>query len=157
MSPGEPNVPLDDSMADLVVQVCSYLNNIITNDSELLYFIELTKNGLMDSGPTALSYAERLHSLIDRRRAWKNLHWKNIATVDVHGPCTAYELVGGVFAKTSGRDMFFSWLPNARSPGHTVHIRDVGMQLRDFAIDPTQDLVVLLEDNSMFVFLPAFA
>ncbi|KAF8621433.1 hypothetical protein AX15_007793 [Amanita polypyramis BW_CC] len=103
---------------------------------------------MMDSGRGVLSYPERLNALIDRHRAWQILQWKRVATVDINGPCSAYELVAGVFAKTSGRDMLFSWLPGASSAGHAIHIEDVGFQMRDFAIDPTQDLVVMLEENS---------
>ncbi|KAF8625451.1 hypothetical protein AX17_006852 [Amanita inopinata Kibby_2008] len=93
-------------------------------------------------------YAERLKAVKDRQKAWRRLDWRKMETVEVSGMCTAYELVGGVFAKTSGRDLFFSWLPSARSEGRVIHHQDVGLQLRDFAIDPTQDLIVMLQEDN---------
>ena len=108
---------------------------------------------MVDSGVATTAHSERLLALRERSQAWRNLEWKNITNLDIHGPCTAYELVGGVFAKTNGQDMFFSWLPRAKTPGHTIHYEDVGIQLRDFALDPTQDLVVLLEEDNMYAIL----
>lgn len=107
----------------------------------------------MDSGDATTAHSERLYALRERSQAWRNLEWKNVTKLDIRGPSTAYELVGGVFAKTNGRDMLFSWLPRARTPGHTIHYEDVGMQLRDFALDPTQDLVVLLEEDNVYAIL----
>lgn len=108
---------------------------------------------MIDCGDTITSHAERLCALKDRQQAWRNLEWKTIVDVDIQGPCTAYELVGGVFAKTNGRDMFFAWLPSAKSPGYTIHHEDVKMHLRDFAIDPTQDLIVLLEEDYTYAII----
>ncbi|KAF8344607.1 hypothetical protein F5887DRAFT_1202729 [Amanita rubescens] len=127
--------------------VCSSLNRIIECDSELLYIIELFKHKMVDCGDAITSHAERLCALRDSQQAWRDLEWKSNVNVDVQGYCTAYELVGGVFAKTNGEDMFLAWLPSAKSPGYTVYHEDIKMDLRDFAIDPTQDLIVLLEED----------
>ncbi|PFH47233.1 hypothetical protein AMATHDRAFT_68200 [Amanita thiersii Skay4041] len=125
--------------------------NLMINNSEFLYNIELGKHGMVDAGRISVPYVERLQAIKDRHQAWRSLEWKNVAKVDVAGPCTAYELVAGVFAKTSGRDLFLSWLPSSTSPGRVVHYQDIGMQLRDFVIDPTQNLIVMLDaDDTPF-------
>ncbi|KIL56442.1 hypothetical protein M378DRAFT_89296 [Amanita muscaria Koide BX008] len=129
--------------------VCRQLNTAVKTTSELLYSIELRKYGMIDSGSSSVPHSERLVLLRDRGHAWGKLEWKRIEKVDVNGGCIAYELVGGVFAKSSGRDLFFSWLPSSTRPGVTIHHEDIGLSLRDFAIDPTQDLVVLLEEDTI--------
>jgi hypothetical protein len=60
----------------------------------------------------------------------------------------AYELVSGVFAQqTDGTDFATISLPSTRDPAETT-VKDthIGIQSRDFAIDPTQDLVVFLHE-----------
>ena len=83
----------------------------------------------------------------------------------INEPCQAYELVGGVFAKAMPnpeknlepdhrntnyhiRRMRFINLPTAEHPPDTWEIEDVGFDIRDFAIDPGQDLLVLLQHET---------
>lgn len=80
------------------------------------------------------------------------------------GACQAYELVAGVFAKSmrgngnedlwppGSRHLVATWLPsrkkiasNAESNPHRVVKEDLGVPTRDFAIDPTQDVLALVE------------
>ncbi|KAG0703419.1 hypothetical protein DFH29DRAFT_1068642 [Suillus ampliporus] len=73
------------------------------------------------------------------------------------GFCQAYELVGGVFAKTSSsggihnhsgsRSLISSWLPSSSDPGHTLVRNDIGISARDFAIGPSQDLIALVKTD----------
>jgi len=52
------------------------------------------------------------------------------------GTCQAYELVGGVFAKTmadgtrGSRHFIASWLPSANDVGHQLQRDDVGLLTR---------------------------
>lgn len=82
----------------------------------------------------------------------------------LRGGCHAYELVGGVFAKsvnfgigpgawgTGSRHFVAALLPNRHHHTPTkVERQDLGVPARDFAIDPTQDLIALvdIDDSSV--------
>jgi hypothetical protein len=70
--------------------------------------------------------------------------------VAVAGHCHAYELVGGLFAKAledsgAARRLVASWLPGNGRAERPLVVDDLGVRIKDFALDPSQDLVVLLE------------
>ena len=68
----------------------------------------------------------------------------------VLGTCQAYELVGGVFAKSMGhgnggsRHLVTTWLPSSTTDARSDVREDLGIPTRDFAIDPSQDLIALV-------------
>ena len=94
------------------------------------------------------------------------IDWTNQTIIPLPGSCQAYELVGGVFAKSMRGVLAEMWPPAsrlftaARLPtreffhyGNTYDMKsivqeDLGLWTRDFAIDPTQDLLVLLDVNN---------
>lgn len=91
---------------------------------------------------------------------------KKIA-VDVPGACQAYELVGGVFSKTmngntgngmesGSRHLISTWLPTRNDQDNDTIGRvvrpDLGVATRDFAIDPTQNLIALVDAEDKCVF-----
>jgi len=88
--------------------------------------------------------------LLERRAAWRALRPNRRTSVALAGHCHAYELVGGLFAKAledfgSSRRLVASWLPgNGRGERRFV-VDDLGVRIKDFALDPSQDLIVLLE------------
>ncbi|KII84882.1 hypothetical protein PLICRDRAFT_179210 [Plicaturopsis crispa FD-325 SS-3] len=104
-------------------------------------------DGLTDAGPSCnLSYVDRLALLHDHRAAWGMLHWKDKKTIPFHGSCQAYELVGGVFAKTMSSMHFDATvLPTSLDPDYHMISMNLKLPVRDFVIDPTQDLLVLVE------------
>lgn len=122
---------------------------------ELQYQLELFADGLLDGAhtPCAPSSAERLALVRERRRAWAALDYAQQTTVPVSGRCNAYELVGGVFAKTmdtsangaGSRHFAASYLPSRAGGAAETVVEDVGVPTRDFAIDPTQDLIAFVE------------
>jgi hypothetical protein len=129
-------------------QVCKLLKTVIEGSSELQYIIELALDGMVDSGSTPLSHAYRLAKLRDRRKGWSNLSWKKLSVIKLQGLCHAYELVGGVFVKASGRLHFLaSWLPSTTDEGRQIRRDDLNMEARDFAIDPGQDLIIFVEEG----------
>ena len=131
--------------------MCRALKATIDNFAELQYLVELGADGMIHC-PTNLSTADCLNLLVERRRAWAQLDWKQCVSVDMPGACQAYELVGGVFAKTmsiagetgGSRNFLASWLPSRHNSGHLLEHKDVGLLSRDFAIDPTQDLIAFV-------------
>jgi hypothetical protein len=131
----------------------------VDNSLELQYLIELGTDNMIDGSrkPGSLSTAERLRLLLDRRRRWRELDWSQRVSVDMPAQCMAYELVGGSFAKTmvvddpEKKQLMITKLPSRyRNVSTTIH-EDLGVPARDFAIDPSQDLLALLETHSRCV------
>jgi hypothetical protein len=92
----------------------------------------------------------RLDLLLERRAAWRALHPTRRAAVALPGHCHAYELVGGLFAKAleefgTARRLVASWLPSSVTEETRLVVDDLGVRIKDFALDPSQDLIVLLE------------
>jgi hypothetical protein len=62
--------------------------------------------------------------------------------------CRAYEFVGGVLASSDRHHLEIAWLPMASNPeGHTLQRCLAGISVRDFTMDPTQDMIALLEED----------
>ncbi|KZT07120.1 uncharacterized protein LAESUDRAFT_699525 [Laetiporus sulphureus 93-53] len=127
---------------------CKALRTIIQVSVEIQYKIELDVDGLEDGLPSQMSTKERLELLLDRRRRWRKLDWVERVTVPSPRLSHAYELVGGVYAKgapfgeTNGSHVFSAtWLPSRMQAMRKVERDDVGVSMRDFALDPSQDLV----------------
>jgi hypothetical protein len=156
-------------------QVCRIFHNLISSSLELRYIIELGADQLVHNPHFSASglrtIQDRLNLLLDRRRRWRTLDWTQQVPVTLPGSCQAYELVGGVFAKTmngggledlrsqGSRHFMEVWLPTRESRvatgKNTDEIRrfvknDLGMWTRDFAIDPTQDLAAFLEVDERY-------
>lgn len=136
-------------------QTCRTIRDTIKRSLELQYFIELAADNLVDGpwGPGSLTTAARLDLLLDRRRRWRQLVWNKTETISFPGTCQAYELVGGVFAKSTctgvassagSRHLIMTWLPSRTEETHSITREDLGLSSRDFAIDPTQDLIALV-------------
>ena len=111
-------------------------------------------DGMIDGPPSLVSIGERLDRLRALRQAWATLNWSSKVVVPMPGPCHAYELVGGIFCKThhsqhhrfSSRHLTAMHLPSSTDPaGRLLRREDVGLPTRDFAIDPSQDLIILFK------------
>jgi len=145
----------------VTLQVCRQLKAVVDSSVELQYRIELGLDYMLDGPPSILTTAERLERLRALRRAWTLFEWKREIRVPMSGDCQAYELVGGVFAKTSGdilsrigsRHFVSTWLPSSSDPGHTLVRGDLGIATKDFAIDPTQDLIALVKIDDLCVLM----
>jgi hypothetical protein len=127
---------------------------MIDNCVELQYIIELGVDEMVDCPGSALTLSQRLGMLLDRRQAWARLQWKRLEYVPMSGPCNAYELVAGVFAKTTvdpsdvqAKHFVAAWLPSRYDSGHRIEFPDVGPTTRDFSIDPLQDLIAFVTTN----------
>ena len=118
----------------------------------LQYRIGLATNGLVDgpaSGPT-LTTAACLDLLLEWHAAWRALHPRHRASVALTGHCHAYKLAGGLFAKAleesaAAHQLVASWLPASMADKTRLVVDDLSVQIKDFALDPVQDLIVLLE------------
>ncbi|KAH8105215.1 hypothetical protein BXZ70DRAFT_904443 [Cristinia sonorae] len=132
---------------------CRQLRTIVKGSLELKYNIELAADDMIDGprGPGTLTTSQRYHQLLQRRQRWRTLDWTQQINVPVLGSCQAYELVGGMFAKSMGhvgtggsRHLITTWLPSSTKAARSAVRDDLGVPTRDFAIDPSQDLIALV-------------
>ena len=107
---------------------------------------QLALYGMEDTG-SEIPYLNSLFLLRDRQHAWESLKWKQTTTIVVPHYCKAYELVAGVFASSDGQDLNIIGLPSNGDEGYTL-TRTPNLPIRDFAIDPTEDVVAFLEETT---------
>lgn len=129
--------------------MCTALRDIIKDSLQLQYHIELAADGLVNGVDCSMSTADRLKLLLDRRRRWNHLEWTKIKSIVVSGQCHAYELVNDTLGISKGvlgsRHLSLTTLPTSSRPAQMVERDDVGLNTRDFAMDPSQDLVAFVE------------
>ncbi|KAJ6455278.1 hypothetical protein C8R47DRAFT_1060832 [Mycena vitilis] len=142
---------LDVKTLVLCSSVCNLWHDIVQSSAEVQYTIELWADGMVRGNPGVSTHAETLEALNNKRRAWKNLEWTSKTVIEIESltSCRAYELAGGVFAQQQhGRDFLAISLSRvADEPENARVTHDIGIDpndFQDFAIDPTQDLMVFL-------------
>ncbi|KAJ7077434.1 hypothetical protein B0H15DRAFT_861921 [Mycena belliarum] len=126
--------------------VCRVWRETIKNCTELNYIIELLADGMLP-GPSSLSSSEKMEHLSTWRKAWHDMKWKSRTEFAINEHPRAYELVGGVFAQQNTwpeSDFTAIRLPSSQHSGEIASTRNIGIESLDFAMDPTQDLVVFL-------------
>jgi len=129
-------------------RVCRLFHMLVHDCTALQYCIELAVAGMEDGPPSSVSAAERLNRLRQYKAAWDSLKWVRDETIDMSGHL--WELYGGVLAQydSVGQSLNFRQLPSD-SRGIECQVWSVeilGTRLRDFAMDPSQDLLVLIEN-----------
>ncbi|KDQ64393.1 hypothetical protein JAAARDRAFT_28021 [Jaapia argillacea MUCL 33604] len=128
-------------------QSCRFLKSLIEENLSLQYKIELSVAGMEDGRNCTLSVAERLSRLKRLQQSWLELRWSEEQTL-VKSSRRVWEIAGGVWGCTTGpRGLFFAQLPSVLRgiSSREWSIQDVGFTIRDFTIDPSQDLLVILE------------
>lgn len=124
--------------------------------SALQLRIELHADGLPDpslklgSQSSVASSSDRLASILERRKAWREFEWTKFESAVLPGPGGAYEYIDGVFAKTDGgipSTIAVLYLPSRTGEGKQV-IHPPGKVralIADFVFDPLQDLLIFAE------------
>lgn len=125
----------------------------------LQYKLALAANGMID-GPSSigLTASERLSLLHERRLSWRQLTLGS-PDASIHLPRQhgGSEFAGGYFGRcftayspedvANGQpDLTLVTLPSRSPPVQTkIEAYNFGFRIRDFVLDPSQDLLVLLE------------
>ncbi|KAG9127747.1 hypothetical protein FRC07_010035 [Ceratobasidium sp. 392] len=142
-------------------QVCSLLRKLVDSSAELQYLIELHSLGYVPpTHPRSnLTYPEAIELLHTHKSRWNSIHTIKsrrylLQSVD-SGYTSTYDFYGGVYARGSTpnslsnatRRLELYQLPSVNRGTEfkqwTHH--DVGVDTRDFAMEPDYDLLVLLE------------
>ncbi|KAI6047748.1 hypothetical protein EDC04DRAFT_2863936 [Pisolithus marmoratus] len=113
-------------------QVCHLFNTSIASYSPLQYTLELEVAGQQDNSLTA----------------WRALQWTSVKDIPML-PGNLWELYGGILAQSeseSNLTIRFRRLPSQirEIEEHNWSVSTFDMDLRDFTMDPAQDLLVLI-------------
>ncbi|KAI0767461.1 hypothetical protein C8Q74DRAFT_1355564 [Fomes fomentarius] len=130
-------------------QICWLFKNIVDSDIRLQYKIELAVAGMEDGPPSALTPTERLTMLRERQEAWRALRWRSRKEYPMLKG-GVWELYGGVIAQADGdRTLAFVQLPSdiRRIEEKQWKIEDAGVVIRDFGMDPAQNLLIVVEHH----------
>lgn len=117
----------------------------MTNMAELRYKIELAAAGMEDGPPSTLSNSDRLERLLQHQEVWKALRWQSETIV----PMTrggVWEFYGGVLAQARGREtlLFKQISSKFKNIEEKDWECDLKLRVRDFTMDPAQDLLVVI-------------
>ncbi|KAF7796389.1 hypothetical protein EIP86_007566 [Pleurotus ostreatoroseus] len=128
-------------------QVCKFFDTI-TNMAEFRYKVELAAAGMEDGPPSALSNSDRLSLLLEHQAAWRALQWRTETVVPM-SQGGVWEFYGGVLgqALARGREVLhFTQVPSELKGIEKKEWEcELKMHARDFAMDPSQDLLVVVE------------
>jgi hypothetical protein len=138
-------------------QVCKRFHEIITSSTEIDYKIELAIAGYQN-GPalcrTPLS--ERLQILRQTQKGWLGLNFQRRQTITLERETPTYELQGSVFLRgrsPAGSDStvgISGYIMASALTGDEMHqwtVEHFASAVRDFTLDPLQDLLVLIEEK----------
>ena len=133
-------------------QVFRQLHALVTMSLNLQYCVKLAAEGLVDGPPVGpvLMTTEWMDLLLEWCVAWHGICPRRHATLVLVGHCHVYNLMGGMFAKApkefnTAQWLVALWLPSNTADKMHLVVNDLGMRINDFTLDPTQDLIVLLE------------
>ncbi|KAF4582694.1 hypothetical protein EYR40_002618 [Pleurotus pulmonarius] len=133
--------------------VCRSLHDVIRQSTELQYLFELGMDGMVNCAGPTIPYQDRLKELIGHRKAWANLRWRQ-SSLRIPGEIeelNLYGFVAGVFAKLIHRQTFVTRhlsTINAHESNDRWIDRELSFPAKEFVMDPTQDLVIFLEEDT---------
>lgn len=131
------------------LQVCRLFNNMVMQSAALQYKIELAIAGMEDGSASGLTISDRRQRLWEHQAAWRDLRWRSDTIIPMlRGG--VWELYGGVLAQARGkRTLCFTQLPSEIRgiPQRNWEV-EVDAPIRDFGLDPSLDLLVVIEQPS---------
>lgn len=104
----------------------------------------------MENGPpSSLTVADRLRILRNHQKAWKALEYNSSHVIPMLKG-NVWELYGGVLAQQTSKDsqiLEFRQLPSELRgiKEKEWQVRWLGFRIRDFSMDPAQELLVVIE------------
>ncbi|KAF8169646.1 hypothetical protein BJ912DRAFT_1067113 [Pholiota molesta] len=124
------------------------MHDALKSSSSLVYTAQLHLDGLKDCG-TSIAYPDLIELLVRRRQAWQSPERREPLTCRTLRDSEAYEFVGGAFTNTSQGTDFLQFIQVPISNGGqgcTVRRPLIGIPVEALGLDPTQDLIVFLEE-----------
>ena len=137
--------------------MCKTLRNIVTSTPRLQYAVELSLCQMVAVDPPSRMSINAQRKLLAQREArWRALRWEKIHTLPIPRGGPIYEFVGGIYCnalgvvderRASSAISFYQLPSTAADQGDRVRswtLSVSGMDVIDFSIDPSQDLLVLV-------------
>lgn len=128
-------------------QVCRLFNSIINDAATLQYKMELALCGMEDGPPGSMVPAERLECLREHQDAWGHLRFTQTSNIDMQSG-NVWELYGNVLSQGKNRrSLAFHQLASVIRgiEDRSWSLDDLDVEIRDFGMDPAQNLLVLIE------------
>ncbi|KAL6306499.1 hypothetical protein BKA93DRAFT_143960 [Sparassis latifolia] len=130
--------------------VCKLFCAVVESSVQLRYNIELAADGFIDGPSCSLATTDRLDMLLERRRRWLHLDWSQTLSARDRSrtatPMRCYDMVQGLLIeRISQRQLLLTSLPSHANPTLKLAERSVEHIVANFAVDPSQDLLVLLD------------
>ena len=127
-------------------KVCKLFHSIVSGNPRLTYKIELFASYMEDNEHSSMDAVGRLNLLREFNRVWNDMEWPSSGSIPMSdGQC--WEFSGGILAQsTHENQLTFVQLP-CKLKGIPERRWSVpfDFRIRDFTLDNSQDLVVLLE------------
>jgi hypothetical protein len=136
--------------------VCKVFHDVISTSVELQYHIELGIAGYQDGSTLCqMPVSDRLELLRRINQNWRQMKFQKRETIAIEAPISAYTLQSSVLMVGTTSDSLFTeaisgHILNSELVGAESHRWDIKRPLarvRDFTIDPYQDLLVLIEED----------
>ncbi|CAL1695559.1 unnamed protein product [Somion occarium] len=127
--------------------VCRLFNSIINDAATLQYKMELALCGMEDGPPGSMVPAERLECLREHQDAWGHLRFTQTSNIDMQSG-NVWELYGNVLSQGKNRrSLAFHQLASVIRgiEDRSWSLDDLDVEIRDFGMDPAQNLLVLIE------------
>ena len=134
-------------------QVCKMLHKVIDSSSRLQYTLELGMHRMisLDQPGPGLSYHARRKLLRERETSWKHFKWRSKHSLDFPTRLgSIYEYINGFYANVQMPQISIVELPNAfthpdrDTPARTWVLDVPDLQIVDFTMDPSLDLLIIL-------------
>ncbi|THH13361.1 hypothetical protein EW146_g6840 [Bondarzewia mesenterica] len=125
------------------------LKELVDGSASLQYAVGLAAARSHDGPASHHSTAERLQTLREHQIAWRKLEWKEHAIFPM-AVGNVWELYGGVFVQSNNhsKTLYFKQLPSVL---RGIDMRDWDLtfefRIRDFGIDPAQDLLIVIQES----------
>lgn len=127
-------------------KVCKLFHSIISGSTHLSYKTELFASYMEDNEHSSMDTVSRLNLLREHNRVWNDMKWTSSGFIPMRdGHC--WEFSGGILAQsTHENEIFLVQLP-CKLKGIAERRWSVpfDFRIRDFTLDNSQDLIVLLE------------
>ncbi|KAF9473110.1 hypothetical protein BDN70DRAFT_925343 [Pholiota conissans] len=136
---------------------CKYSCKLYEESSILQYIVELYLNGVHDPDITSLlsrpvSYPDLINKLHDFRKAWTSPKWNLCQSLEMESPSIPFEYVSGLLVQCSDDSLEIATLYPELSNDRTIN-RTTNFPVEQcyFAVDPSQDLIVLIENDKSLI------
>ncbi|KAJ3504547.1 hypothetical protein NLJ89_g7881 [Agrocybe chaxingu] len=139
-----------DAGSLLCLALCCRALHELFKSPAIQYAYELLLTVMQDNG-TDIPLGVLQSSLRRLRKGWESLDWTFGEIVKLPGGSSRYELISGIFVKVNANETDFSVcrLSSATQTGWTRTKALLDFRATDFAIDPSHDLIVLLEKREL--------